>query len=204
MHHQGEGIANPHERVSRKHEITQEDMKLDEQQKMMFLDKWLAGDSEFKPCYVPLGNAGMTHGAMFEATIGTGRVRKSVLLDDTRLFVAYHFDSINEGVFRVTMNLAMPSCDGPAGRFRADDEIRGGFGQLLQLAAMQRIVLEDAVLGGKLDISVNLPVSLHSQPCFSVSQSESGFEKIMQAVVLTFECALTGKVDTLEFCIDVA
>jgi alpha-amylase/alpha-mannosidase (GH57 family) len=53
-------------------------------------------------------------------------------------------------------------------------------------------------------VSVNTAVSLHSQPCFSVSQSESGFEKIMQAVVLTFECALTGRADTLEFCIDVA
>jgi hypothetical protein len=65
-------------------------------------------------------------------------------------------------------------------------------------------VLEDAVLDGKLNVSVNRAVSFHSQPCFSVSQSEAGFEKIMQAVVLTFECALTGQTDTLEFCLDVA
>jgi hypothetical protein len=100
--------------------------------------------------------------------------------------------------------MAMPSCDGPAGRFRVGEEIMGGFGQLLQLAAVQRIVLEDAVLGGAVRISVNQSVSLNTQPCFSVSQSEAGFEKIMQAVVLTFECTLTKQTDTLEFCLDTA
>jgi hypothetical protein len=126
-----------------------------------------------------------------------------VVLDDSRLYVSYQFDGVGEGVFRVVVNLAMPSCDGPAGRFRVGDEIKGGFGQLLQITAVQRIALEDAVLGGKLGISVSQPVSLHSFPCFSVSQSEAGFEKIMQAVVMTFECALTKQTDTLEFCLDV-
>jgi hypothetical protein len=118
--------------------------------------------------------------------------------------VAYHFAGVNQGVFRVVVNLAMPSCDGPAGRFRVGDEIAGGFGQVLQLDSMQRIVLEDAVLGGKLGVLVNHPVVFRSMPCFSVSQSEAGFEKIMQAVVLEFACALTEHTDALEFCIEVA
>jgi hypothetical protein len=202
--HQGEGIANPHERVSLKHEITQEDMVIDKQQKLIFLDHWLHNNTEVRPGYVLVAGAGMKYGAVFEAPLGAGSVRKSVVLEETRLYVAYHFDGVGESVFRVVVNLAMPSCDGPAGRFRVGGEIMGGFGQVLNLAAMQRIVLEDAVLDGKLDVSVNRAVSLHSQPCFSVSQSEAGFEKIMQAVVLTFECALTGKTDTLEFCLDVA
>jgi hypothetical protein len=146
----------------------------------------------------------MKNGAVFEAPLGAGKVRKSVVLEAARLYVAYHFNGVGESVFRVIVNLAMPSCDGPAGRFRVGGEIMGGFGQELNLAAMQRIVLEDAVLDGKLSVSVNRAVSFHSQPCFSVSQSEAGFEKIMQAVVLTFECALTGQTDTLEFCLDVA
>ena len=201
--HQGEGIANPHERVNFKHEITPEDMLIDRQRKLMFLDSLLTGTIEAKPCYVLAKNAGTACGTAFESFLGAGKVRKSVVLDDARLYVAYHFNGVGEGVFRVVVNLAMPSCDGPAGRFRVGNEIMGGFGQLLQLAAIQRVVLEDAVLGGKLDVSVNLPVSLHSLPCFSVSQSEAGFEKIMQAVVLTFECTLTEQIDTLEFCIDV-
>jgi hypothetical protein len=202
--HQGEGIANPHERVSLKHEITQEDMVVDKQQKLMFLDHWLHNNAEVRPGYVPVAGSEMKYGAVFEAPLGAGKVCKSVVLEDVRLYVAYHFDDVGESVFRVIMNLAMPSCDGPAGRFRVGGEIMGGFGQVLNLAAMQRIVLEDAVLGGKLTVSVNRAVSLHSQPCFSVSQSEAGFEKIMQAVVLTFECALTGPADTLEFCLGVA
>jgi hypothetical protein len=202
--YQGEGIANPHERVSLKHKITQEDMVIDKQQKLMFLDCWLHNDAEVRPCYVPAANAGMKNGVVFEAPLAAGKVRKSVVLEDTRLYVAYHFDGVGKGVFRVVVNLAMPSCDGPAGRFRVGGEIMGGFGQELYLAAMQRVVLEDAVLGGKLNVSVNRAVSLVSNPCFSVSQSEAGFEKIMQAVVMTFECTLTGQTDTLEFCIDVA
>jgi alpha-amylase/alpha-mannosidase (GH57 family) len=200
----GEGIANPHERFSMKHEITLEDMKIDERQKLMFMDQWLGDDAETRPCYRAVAHNDMTHGVAFEAALGGGKVRKSIVLDNTRLYVAYRFEGLNDGVFRVTLNLAMPSCDGTAGRFRVGEEIRGGFGQLLQLAVMQQIVLEDAVLGGKLNISVNHPVSLHSQPCFSVSQSEAGFEKIMQAVVLTFEWVLTEQSDTLEFCLEVA
>jgi hypothetical protein len=204
QHRPGEGIANPHERMVSKHEITLADMAIDEQQKLMFMDKLQLGDVEIKPDYISVAYEGMSQGMSFEAILAVGRVRKSVLLDHARLYVAYRFDGVADGVFRVTVNLAMPSCDGPAGRFRVGDEIAGGFGQLLQLDTMQHIVLEDAVLGGKLDVSVNQPVSLLSRPCFSVSQSEAGFEKIMQAVELTFECKLTGQADALEFCIEVA
>jgi hypothetical protein len=201
---QGSGIANPHERVSLKHEIRPEDMAIDERQKLMFLDQWLADGAGIRPRYVTAVNAGMTHGATFEAPLGVGKVRKSVALEDTRLYVAYDFDGISGGVFQATVNIAMPSCDGPAGRFRVGGEIMGGFGQLLQLDGMRRIVLEDAVLGGQLIVSVNVPVSLHSEPCFSVSQSEAGFEKIMQAVTLTFARDLAVSAETLEFCLEVA
>jgi hypothetical protein len=199
--HQGKGIANPHERVSLKHEITREDMVIDEEQKLMFLDRWSGHDAEVSPHYVASAHAGP--GARFEAPLGAGHVHKSVLLDGTRLDVAYRFKGAGAGSFRVTLNLAMPSCDGPAGRFRQGSQVMGGFGQVLHLDAMQRIVLEDEVLGGKLDISVDRPVSLHAQPCFSVSQSEAGFEKIMQAVTLTFELPLTLQSEQLKFRIEV-
>lgn len=202
--HEGEGIANPHERVIHKHEITRDDMVIDPRQKLMFMDEWSGGVATTTPLYMPAKYAGMPLGATYEAALGTGKVRKSIVLDDARLYVAYHFDGVGAGVFRVTVNIAMPSCDGPAGRFRVGDEIMGGFGQLLQLDAVQQIVLEDAVLGGKLKVSVNRAVALDSQPCFSVSQSEAGFEKIMQAVVMTFDCVLDAQDSTLEFCLEVA
>jgi hypothetical protein len=49
---------------------------------------------------------------------------------------------------------------------------------------MQGITLADDVLGGSVTLSTSHRVQLHAAPHFSVSQSEAGFEKIMQAVTL--------------------
>jgi hypothetical protein len=77
----------------------------------------------------------------------------------------------------------MPSCDGYAGRFIAEDgSIPGGFGDHIDLVGATSLVLDDGVLGGHLILTASHPVTIHSQPYFSVSQSEAGFEKIMQAV----------------------
>ncbi|MDE2344730.1 MAG: DUF1926 domain-containing protein, partial [Betaproteobacteria bacterium] len=53
-----------------------------------------------------------------------------------------------------------------------------------QEGSLTEIVLRDEVLGGALRLSANQPGRWRSAPCFSVSQSEAGFEKIMQAVTL--------------------
>jgi len=200
---QGEGIANPHERMVSKHTILPEDMAIDEAQKSLFLDEWLAGELRLKPVYAQHAEAERQPGVAYAAQVGAGRVRKSIALDGARLHVAYRFEGMGAGVFRVTLNIAMPSCDGPAGRFRIGEEVMGGFGQLLRVGNLQHIVLEDAVLGGKLKVALSRPVSLLSQPCFSVSQSEAGFEKIMQAVVLVFECQLAAQDAALEFTLEV-
>ena len=52
---------------------------------------------------------------------------------------------------------------------------------------MTEITLDDTTLGGNIVLSTSAPVALSAQPHFSVSQSESGFEKIMQAVSLKLE-----------------
>ena len=64
------------------------------------------------------------------------------------------------------------------------DSVNGGFGQVHQLTNCPEVTLLDEVLGGKLTLTTSRPAALHSAPCFSVSQSEAGFEKIMQAVTL--------------------
>ena len=81
----------------------------------------------------------------------------------------------------------MPSCDGPGGRYIHNGEIPGGFGHLLKLSNMSEVTLDDTTLGGKIVLSTSIPAALSAQPHFSVSQSESGFEKIMQAVSLRLE-----------------
>ena len=52
------------------------------------------------------------------------------------------------------------------------------------------LTLDDNVLGGSVKLTTSSPVALIAKPCYSVSQSEGGFEKIMQAVTLTLEWPL--------------
>lgn len=94
---------------------------------------------------------------------------------------------MSDGYLRVEINLAMPSCDGPAGRFRQGDHIPGGFGQPLNQDNLDKIILEDEVLGGAVELKTSIPCQFSSAPHLSVSQSEAGFEKIMQAVTLTLQ-----------------
>ena len=55
---------------------------------------------------------------------------------------------------------------------------------------MDGLTLDDNVLGGSVKLTTSSPVALIAKPCYSVSQSEGGFEKIMQAVTLTLEWPL--------------
>ena len=68
---------------------------------------------------------------------------------------------------------------------------RSLFWQLaIGLSAMTGLTLDDNVLGGSIRLKISSPVALIAHPCYSVSQSEGGFEKIMQAVTLTLEWPL--------------
>ena len=81
----------------------------------------------------------------------------------------------------------MPSCDGFLGRYvLADGSIPGGFGQPLDLAAATALTLDDGVLKGSIQIRSAIPAEICGRPQQTVSQSEAGFEKIMQSVELSF------------------
>ncbi|GBG13051.1 amino-acid acetyltransferase [Novimethylophilus kurashikiensis] len=188
--HQGEGIANPHERVSFKHVIGAEDLATDNHPKALFIDKWREHDSAadtVQLCYQPV--ATRKPGLAFKSELDEIAVGKKIALKDNSLFVDYDFGRNAQGLFTVEINLAMPSCDGPAGRFRLGEDIIGGFGQAQHINDLTHIWLDDEVLGGKLALSCSQPAAFQSWPHFSVSQSEAGFEKIMQAVtvVLTWD-----------------
>ena len=71
------------------------------------------------------------------------------------------------------------------------------FGQALEVENANKLSLVDGVLGGKLILSSNLPVSISGRPHFTVSQSEAGFEKVMQAATLTVRWQATAE-QTLE------
>lgn len=183
--HSGEGIANPHDRVSFKHDILPQDLDTDARPRNLFLDAWAEHEGmAFQPVGYTLAGGGRTAAALFKGEVGGSRIAKKILIKQNALQVIYRFDGMRSGLFRVEINLAMPSCDGPAGRFRIGDDIPGGFGQPLHLDAMHSLELEDEVLGGRLRLASSVPAILNSAPHFSVSQSEAGFEKIMQAVTL--------------------
>jgi len=81
----------------------------------------------------------------------------------------------------------MPSCDGFLSRYvLADGSVPGGFGLPLDLAAASSLVLEDDVLGGRVRLAASIPGEITGRPQHTVSQSEAGFEKIMQAVEIAF------------------
>jgi hypothetical protein len=202
--HSGDGIANPHERVSFKHVISTEDLATDVHPKSMFIDKWQnnAADKSMLPlCYEPAAGRGAA--LSFKGSASRFAVQKKIAIKDAGLIVDYEFEAGAQGWFSVEINLAMPSCDGPAGRLKLGDKVIGGFGQPQQIDAMQEIWLEDEVLGGKLRLSSSRTAHFHSWPHFSVSQSEAGFEKIMQAVTIVLSWDLSLFKGPLEIRLEV-
>ncbi len=180
------GIASAHDRVSFKHEILPEDLATDTRPRCLFLDSIRPEGSVPQPVLDYQLEAGQGQLLVF-ARVG---VEKRVGLLDNGLEVSYRFGAEPRGAFVTEINLAMPSCDGPAGRFVFEGHVAGGFGQPLDLDQVKELLLQDDVLGGAVKLTSSLPARLTSRPHFSVSQSEAGFEKIMQAVTLTLEWPL--------------
>ncbi len=200
----GNGIANPHERMVSKHEISAGDLATDPHARAMFRDSW--GEREgamFANVVYGAASGGKTASVSFEGQAYRGNVSKKIMVKDNRVDVSYTFDKLKSGLFRVEINLAMPSCDGPAGRFRIGDDIPGGFGQSLHLDEMRELLLEDEVLGGSVRLSCNVPGMLNTWPHFSVSQSEAGFEKIMQAVTLELTWPVNAVTRSLDIQLEI-
>jgi len=185
-HEQGSGISNPHERMSSKHDITEADLGVDARRKTLFLDSW-KDEAVGEEALVYRRPTASKASLDFCASYKGAKIGKKIALDKHALVVKYNFSKLPKGVFKVEINLAMPSCDGPAGRFRIGENIPCGFGQPLSFAGLKEISLEDEVLGGVVHLQTNLACAFYSHPHFSVSQSEAGFEKIMQAVTISLE-----------------
>lgn len=182
--HGGDGIASAHDRVSFKHEITPENLVADENGRAIFRDHWMAEEHGIAMPVVYTHEADSDKGVNFAGSAAHLEVIKRFALTDNRLTATYRFNGTPGGVFVTELNIAMPSCDGPAGRYIHQGSIPGGFGQPLALAAMREIALDDDVLGGRITLRANMPVQFSAVPHFTVSQSEAGFEKIMQAVCI--------------------
>jgi alpha-amylase len=172
--HQGDGIASAHDIVRCKHPISAADIVPDALPRALCLDRLddipVTDYRVAKPMAAHFVRPGIT---------------KRYTVDAGTLTIDWEFSGLAGRRFTTELNLSMPSCDGFLGRYvLADGSIGGGFGQPLQLAETESLTLEDGVLGGRLALRVSQAAALECRPHQTVSQSEAGFEKIMQSVEL--------------------
>lgn len=190
----GEGIANPHGQVVFKHEIGPQDLLPDVRPRGMFLDDWIEGGDVFPAEYRPIESGA---GALFEGRAGSARVTKRYAMQADGLAVEYRIDARGAGVFCTTLNVAMPSCDGYSGRYVFRGDYPGGFGQVVALPAVDTIALDDTYMEGMIHVKCDPPARFSASPHVTVSQSEAGFEKIMQAACVVLEWPLQAGARTI-------
>jgi hypothetical protein len=191
------GIASAHDRVAFKHAITPDELVPDVAPRHAFRDRWhgAGGEVEALSCYAETRVEGTA--ADFEALVGTTRIAKTIALDGATLTVRYRVDGGAGGRLATTLDLAMPSCDGVAGRYLVGGSIPGGFGQSLDLEQAGEVVLDDRHMLGSVALHVAPPARVTARPYHTVSQSEEGFERVMQSVTLEIEWAVGDAAATL-------
>lgn len=177
------GITSAHDRVAFLHAITPEDAAPDTRPRGIFLER-TTGDAGLLP--LDSYRAGDRPGSWSAGGEGW-RLEKTYVLEANALSVIFRAEGNGlPALIETELNLALPSCDGYGGRYVfADGSIPGGFGQALQLDRLQTLTLDDSELRGALQITSSKPVRLKAQPHRTVSQSEAGFEKIMQAICIS-------------------
>lgn len=193
------GIASAHDVIAYRHAISESDLIMDDGLRTLFRDRCWLGDSASPESltYRHLGNNA------FRCVMNGSEIEKHYQLDNNALRIKYRFSGSPPQRFSTELNLAMPSCDGPAGRFVYQNEIPGGFAQPLAIDNLREISLEDEVLGGAVVVKSSRSSNLKTTPLHTVSQSEAGFEKIMQAVVLTLEWTAAQLTTPLEITLQI-
>ena len=201
------GIASAHDRVAFRHQIAAEDLVSDALPRVLFCDRYIAPERKVHTVSgYALDAADAMHPAIvFRAGVGGGTVRKCYELAGARLNVTYAFEGFSGGTFAIELNVSLPACDGYAGRYLlASGDIPCGFGQELAQDALTTVTLDDGELGGALVLTASAPVALRAAPYFTVSQSEAGFEKIMQAATVTLSWPLVPGRSVLTLTLEVA
>ena len=174
--HNGEGIASAHDIVRFKHPVAAEDIVPDTLPRVLWRDEL---DGIALTDYQPEAPSALTF-------TRPGLV-KTYALERSTATVAWQCRGLAGHRLTTRLDLAMPSCDGFLGRYvLADGSIPGGFGQPLDLTDASALTLEDGVLGGHVRLQSSISAEITGRPQQTVSQSEAGFEKIMQAAEVSF------------------
>lgn len=169
--------------MSFKHRIEPADLVPDARPRACFLERIGVQGQWHTPLY-RMQQAAQTQ-ARFAAEASGMRIVKRYQVREERLLVHFEFVCEGDAELETQLDLAMPSCDGFLGRYVFEGRVLGGFGQPLVLPAVSTLCLEDGVLGGTVELLTTAPAALSAAPHHTVSQSEEGFEKIMQALTLT-------------------
>ena len=142
---------------------------------------------------------------------GGGSVIKEYVLKEAGAFsVDYKVSAkAHAGLrFGVELNLMLPCCDGPACYYEFDppqcEDVGIGLGETGELSGIRTIGLVDTHTGVRLKIDISQPATVWRFPVYTVSLSESGFEKIYQGTCLVFTFPLGHSGLELGFTLEAA
>lgn len=192
--HASGGIASAHERERLKHPIEASELVADAEPQTLLRDTWRGADGTARAinCYVPGNLVPNAAQVIFSAALGELRLDKTIAVAGNSLSAHYRLAPQGNGELRTVLALAMPSCDGYGGRCMHQGEILGGFAQEFDLSPVAEFVLDDRHMRGGITLSIEPPARLTGRPYHTVSQSEDGFERIMQCIVLEIAWSLEG------------
>lgn len=170
--HAGEGIASAHDRVRFRHPVSPEDLLPDPQPRALFIDRRNGEPIRY----------GVVSHSESRVELAAEGVAKTFSIASGALEVRYRH--AEAGAVETEINLAMPSCDGFLGSYLLNGAVPGGLGEAFEWQEVTSLVLRDGVLDGQVELRADRLVRIRVAPHKTVSQSEDGFEKIMQAVTL--------------------
>jgi len=175
------GIASAHDRLAFKVPIGPADLETDRAPRGLFVDVW-NGELVSYGDEVELAGPSVA----LRASAGAVTFEKRIVIDADALLVRYALVAPpgTKGLFSTQLDISMPSADGPGGRVLLDGGLIGGFGVTTARDGVRSVALEDDVLPGAIGIAVQPQCAVEVMPLVTVSRSESGFEKIMQAITL--------------------
>lgn len=192
----GDGIASAHDRVAFKHAIGPQDVVPDAHPRDLLRDAWRDADDAVHDL-AGYAEQPAADGLAFAASVAGVEVRKTLRVDGATLAAAWHVGPASGGTLQTTLDFAMPSCDGYSGRYLVGDDIPCGFGQPLDLAEAASLVLDDRFLRGGVAIACSPPARITCRPYHTVSQSEDGFERVMQSATVVVKWPVTGAAELL-------
>jgi len=181
--------ASIHERVVFRTHIGEDELAVDGDPRAMCVDYW--AHAEGAPVRAAYGACESRDARLVMFGLADGLVvDKHIELDDDDVIVGYDLSRPNdstgpaEGTWTVSIDVAMPSCDGPGGAYVHDGVASGRLDSAFEVERANMIGLHDRELGGAIEIEASPAAQFDLRPLYTASQSEAGFEKIMQAAVV--------------------